>query len=130
MAAVDYVLGAVSDDDVARVEALAELLASQLRAVADGLGLPLLVSQVGPVVFTSISSADRVRDYRDVVDLTDFERWASLRLELLVEGVRLLERGLWYLSTAHDEDDISRTVAKAERAFRRSAELDVCHEDP
>lgn len=122
MAAVDYVLEAVTDDEIAAVERLTESLAGHLRSLAADADLPLLVQQVGPVVFTAFSRADRLRDYRDLVEKTDPEQWAKLRLHLLERGVRVLERGLWYLSLAHTDEDIQRTVAVAEETITRIEE--------
>lgn len=63
-----------------------------------------------------------IRDYRDYVARHDAPRWAHLRRCLLEEGVRAIERGLWFLSLAHTEADIDEALARAERAFRRHAE--------
>jgi glutamate-1-semialdehyde aminotransferase len=56
------------------------------------------------------------------------EAWASdpvpvadLALQLLAEGVHMLERGLLFVSTAHGDDEIEETVAAARRALDRLA---------
>jgi len=125
MAAVDHVLGRVTDDAIAAVEHLAEHLAEQLQTVSKAAGLPLLVQRVGPVIFTAFCHADALRDYRDVVNETYPERWTQVRLDLLERGVRVLERGLWYLSLAHAEEDIQTTAAAAEETFTRMVERAV-----
>ena len=38
---------------------------------------------------------------------------------LLEEGVRAIERGLWFVSLAHGEADIDEALVRAERAFER-----------
>lgn len=63
-----------------------------------------------------------IRDYRDYVKRHDAPRWAHLRRCLLEEGVRAIERGLWFLSLAHTEADIDEALTKAEPAFARHAE--------
>lgn len=122
MAAVDHVLARVTDEDVAAIERLAENLAEQLRVLAGQSDLPLLVQQVGPVIYTAFSRLDRLSDYRDVVEGTDPEQSAQLRLDLLEGGVRMLERGLWYLGLAHTDDDIRTTATVAEKTIRRIEE--------
>jgi glutamate-1-semialdehyde 2,1-aminomutase len=62
-----------------------------------------------------------IRDYRDHVRRHDAPRWAHLRRALLEEGVRAIERGVWFLSVAHREADVDETLARAERAFARHA---------
>jgi glutamate-1-semialdehyde 2,1-aminomutase len=63
-----------------------------------------------------------VRDYRDYVKRHDAPRWAHLRRCLLEEGVRAIERGLWFLSMAHADPDIDEALQRAERAFARHEE--------
>ncbi len=62
-----------------------------------------------------------IHDYRDYVKRHDAPRWAHLRRCLLEEGVRAIERGLWFISLAHTDADIDEALVKAERAFERHA---------
>jgi glutamate-1-semialdehyde 2,1-aminomutase len=62
-----------------------------------------------------------IRDYRDYVRRHDASRWAHLRRCLLEEGVRAIERGLWFLSLAHTERDIAAALERAAPAFARHA---------
>ena len=61
-------------------------------------------------------------DYRDYVQRQDAPRWAHLRRCLLEEGVRAIERGLWFISLAHTQADIDEALEKAGRAFARHSE--------
>ena len=61
-------------------------------------------------------------DYRDYVARNDAPRWGHLRRCLLEEGVRAIERGLWFLTLTHTEADIDETLARADRAFARHAQ--------
>ena len=36
---------------------------------------------------------------------------------MLLEGVRVIERGLWYVSAAHTDDDIAVTLEAADRVL-------------
>jgi glutamate-1-semialdehyde 2,1-aminomutase len=61
------------------------------------------------------------KDHRDYVRRHDAPRWAHLRRCLLEEGVRAIERGLWFISLAHDEHDIEEAIRRIEPAFARHA---------
>jgi glutamate-1-semialdehyde 2,1-aminomutase len=63
-----------------------------------------------------------IRSYRDYVRRHDAARWTHLRRCLLEEGVRAIERGLWFLSLAHREADIREALQRAEIAFARHAQ--------
>ena len=108
------------------LNALGERLMSGLRELARQHATPLLLQGPGLVFHTGIAKPDTsdrpFRDYRDFVLRHDAARWADLRLCLLGEGVRAIERGLWFLSLAHRENDIDETLKRAERAFRRHTE--------
>lgn len=62
-----------------------------------------------------------VLDYRDYVLRHDAARWAHLRRCLLEEGVRAIERGLWFLSLAHTKADIDEALLRADKAYARHA---------
>ena len=62
-----------------------------------------------------------VRNYRDYVQRHDAPRWAHLRRCLLEAGVRAIERGLWFLSLAHREEEVSEALRRAEGAMARHA---------
>jgi glutamate-1-semialdehyde 2,1-aminomutase len=60
-----------------------------------------------------------MRDYRDYSRRHDAPRWAHLRRCLLEEGVRAIERGLWFISMAHTEADIDLALERSEKALAR-----------
>jgi len=107
------------------IVALGATLIHGLRDLADRFGIPLRPQGAGLVFHTAIlkPGADEglIRDYRDYVHRHDAPRWAHLRLCLLEEGVRAIERGLWFISLAHRELDISEALRRAEPAFARHA---------
>lgn len=80
-----------------------------LRAVAAERSVALLVDGPGPMLQTCFTDRPAVRDYRDYA-ATD--RAAALRLhrELLDEGINIVPRGLWFLSAAHTDADVDRTL--------------------
>lgn len=118
LAAVNHMLDRVSDDAIADMEALAAQLETGLRTLATEARIPLLVQRSVGVVHTAVTPLRRFNDYREVVATSDGERWDRIRLGLLDEGIRVVGRGLWYLSLAHTAQDIRETLAAASRAFR------------
>ncbi|MBL9115203.1 MAG: aspartate aminotransferase family protein [Verrucomicrobiaceae bacterium] len=97
-----------------------------LKALADSCSIPLQPQGPGLVFHTAMlkegAATGPIKDYRDYVQRHDAPRWAKLRRCLLEEGVRAIERGLWFVSLAHSEADIDEALVRAERAFARFAE--------
>ena len=96
-----------------------------LLALADQHGVPLRPQGPGLVFHCTMLKPGAVegpvRDYRDYVRRHDSARWAHLRRCLLEEGVRAIERGLWFISFAHTAADIEETLRRVARAFFRHA---------
>ncbi len=105
--------------------ALGQTLMNGLRSLADKHGIPLRPQGPGLVFHTVMLKAGAaegtVQSYRDYVRRHDAPRWAHLRRCLLEEGVRAVERGLWFISLAHREQDIQEALQRAAKAFARHA---------
>ncbi len=116
---------ALGDAHPAASNELGHQLMRGLRALADRHGIPLRPQGPGLAFHSTMLkpgvAEEPVRDYRDYVRRHDAPRWAHLRRCLLDEGVRAIERGLWFISLAHRETDITEALAKAELAFARHA---------
>lgn len=113
-------------DHPRRIQALGRRLMAGLRALADQFGVPLRPQGPGLVFHTIMLkpgvSEGPVTDYRDYVHRHDGARWAHLRRCLLERGIRAIERGLWFVSLAHTEDDLDETLRRAPAAFAAHAE--------
>jgi glutamate-1-semialdehyde 2,1-aminomutase len=81
-------------------------------------GLTTILSEAGvvhrvqgwPAVFNvALGTADPIADYRDSLR-ADRALYRRLALAMLERGVRILERGTWFLSTAHDDALIDETL--------------------
>ncbi|MBO4210135.1 aspartate aminotransferase family protein, partial [Micromonospora echinofusca] len=84
------------------------LMAGLREAFADA-GVPVEI--VGyPAVFQVRFGEVRPRDYRQAL-AADRARYADFAHALLRHGVRVLPRGTWFVSTAHDECHIDATLA-------------------
>jgi glutamate-1-semialdehyde 2,1-aminomutase len=71
------------------------------------------------VMLKSCAAEGPIRNYRDYVQRHDAPRWAHLRRCLLESGVRAIERGLWFLSLAHREQEVAEALSRAEVAMER-----------
>lgn len=72
-----------------------------------------------PLMFHVAFGLDRpARNYRDVA-ASDKRGYAAFALALLQRGVRVLERGAWFISAAHDDAVIDETLEAVRDAVRR-----------
>jgi len=113
------------DEHPATILRLGKRLMEGLRTLGDRYGIPLRPQGPGLVFHTAIlkpgAAEGAIVDYRDYVARHDGPRFAHLRRTLLEEGVRAIERGLWFLGLAHTEADIDETLRRADTAFARHA---------
>jgi glutamate-1-semialdehyde 2,1-aminomutase len=119
LAAAKVALDLLSNDDGAvygllrrRGEALRYGLESMLRDA----GCPAVTNGEGAVFHISFAGRPP-RTYADTLD-ADNALYSDFALALLDEGVLVLPDGRWYLSTAHTDDDIQRTLEAARRTLQ------------
>jgi glutamate-1-semialdehyde 2,1-aminomutase len=109
----------------AGIQSLGRRLMDGLAALAARHAVPLRPQGPGLAFHTVMprpgAAEGPIRDYRDYVRRHDAPRWAHLRRCLLEEGVRAIERGLWFVSLAHREADVDEALRRAEAAFARHA---------
>jgi len=98
-----------------RLHVLGERLASGLRLAAP----VLTVRQVGPILNTAIGEPATVRNVRDRAS-ADGAAHARFVEALLHHGVHTTPRGLWYLSTAHGDEEVDLAIAAARAAIEES----------
>jgi glutamate-1-semialdehyde 2,1-aminomutase len=80
-----------------------------LKAQADVHGINLLVQGLGPVIHTGFTDMEEVSDFRDV------QQYDKVKLKQFIAGlhdagVRVIGRGLWYISAAHTDEDIDHAL--------------------
>ncbi len=100
-----------------RLYELGGRLRDGIAAIAGELGLVLKVTGPGPVFhagFLRPPALDPIRvtvqNYRKVVAVYDTEQYAAFVRGMATRGVRLIGRGIWYVSTAHTDADIQQTL--------------------
>jgi glutamate-1-semialdehyde 2,1-aminomutase len=103
--------GRVYEDLFRRGERLRNGIATMLRDH----GHAVCVAGEGPVFHISFSDI-QPHNYRDLLT-ADKAKYSDFLLALLDEGVLPLSDGRWYLSTAHSDADIERTLAAITRTL-------------
>jgi glutamate-1-semialdehyde 2,1-aminomutase len=96
-------------------------LGTQLMAGLSDIGrrlqIPLHVQGLPCAFHVSFNEKPPIRDYRDWAANCDKERYNAFTLAMLTSGIRLIGRGLWYVSAAHTEDQIAQTLEAAEKSL-------------
>jgi glutamate-1-semialdehyde 2,1-aminomutase len=72
-------------------------------------GVPAVVAGFPQIFHVGFGLAAMPRNYRDVMQI-DRARYVKLTTALLAKGVRVLERGAWFISSAHDDEVIGETT--------------------
>jgi glutamate-1-semialdehyde 2,1-aminomutase len=83
-----------------------------LKEAASATGQNLLVQGAGPMFNTAFTDLKSVKDYRDTLSL-DRTKLRKFISGMQDSSVRIIGRGLWYISTAHTEADIDEAIKKA-----------------
>ena len=89
-----------------------------LRKAAADTQQNLLVQGLGPMLHTGFTSLEKVKDYRDTFSY-DRAKLREFIFGMQEQGVRVIGRGLWYISTAHDEDDIDQAIQTAHEVLQK-----------
>lgn len=121
---LDQVIAA-GDTHPAHITELGEQLMAGLSQLAAPHDIPLRPQGTGLVFHATMlkpgAPEGTITNYRDYALRQDAPRWAHLRRCLLEEGVRAIERGLWFISLAHTRADIDEALQRAAKAFARHA---------
>jgi glutamate-1-semialdehyde 2,1-aminomutase len=88
-----------------------------IRDIAGRLNAPVLVQGVPSAFHVAFTRLPAITNQRDYLEQCDREAYSRLAMGLLQRGVRVLERGLWYVSTAHSPDQVAATLQAFEDAL-------------
>jgi glutamate-1-semialdehyde 2,1-aminomutase len=121
VAALEY-LRANDGAALAHAHAMGEKLQAGLRAAAEDAGLNMDVRGVGSVFSTSFlpKDASPVIDFRSSLQ-TDAALLDRFWRNLHHRGVQITAFGIWFLSTAHTEEDIEKTIAAVRKSLKLHA---------
>ena len=96
-------------DTYDRIFRLGKKLMEGLRAAALTTGQNLFVQGTGSMFNTSFTSLPDIRNYRDTLQ-TDKAKLKRFIAGLHDRGIRVIGRGLWYISAVHTDEDIEQAI--------------------
>lgn len=121
MAASAAAIAELEKDDGAiyrHLEQVGTTLMTEIRAISQRLGVPLHVQGLPTAFHLSFTELPAIRDYRDYAQSCDKERYSRFCIAMLKRGVRLIERGVWYISAAHTEAHLAQTLSAVAKALQ------------
>ena len=100
-----------------RMFRLGKKLMEGLKQAASESGHSLLVEGPGPMFAISFTEIKKTNDYRDtlVADKAKLGRFISGMHD---EGVRVIGRGLWYISAVHTDEEIELAIGMADKVLK------------
>jgi len=118
MAALVATLDALASGEVhARIEARGRRLMDGIAGILRDHQIPSTVQGYPGIFHVALGSSEPIGGYRDSLgrDKAGYVRLAAAMVE---RGVRPLERGAWFLSDAHDDAVVDRTLEIVQDAVR------------
>lgn len=109
--------GAVYD----KMRELSAKLTAGMEEAAKEAGIPLVINSAGTVFHTMIIDTDEKVETFAQFQKRDQQKFEKLAELLLIEGVMVRPSGLWYISTAHTEEDIEFTISAFKKAVEQLA---------
>lgn len=105
-----------ADQPYERLFQYGQKLRSGLQQAAAKTDQNLLVQGLGPMVHAGFTDITQARDYRDTLSY-DKAKLGKFIAGMHDRGIRIIGRGLWYISTAHTEDDMDHAIQTAEEVL-------------
>ena len=107
-----------SEDVYERIFKLGLTLMEGLREIGKQNNSNLLVQGLGPMLHAGFTDLPAVYDFRDVLtyDKVKLNRFIAGMHD---NGIRIIGRGLWYISAAHTAEDIHTALDISSKVFKR-----------
>lgn len=99
-----------------RMFKLGKALIKGIQESAAETGHKLLVQGPGPMFNISFTDAEKITDYRGTLTC-DKAKLGKFIAEMHNEGVRIIGRGLWYISAVHTQEDIDHAIMKVRKVL-------------
>ena len=101
------------------LERMTSYLIEEISKSAEENGIPLSINQATGM-FTLFFTEGPVRDYR-TAKTSDTKRFAQFFIEMMEQGIYLppSQFEAWFLSLAHTQKDLDRTIEACDSAFKR-----------
>ena len=95
-----------------------------LERVSKETGQNLLVQGLGPMFHTGFSDLRNIKEFRDL------RHYEQLKSKIFVQGlqqrgVRVIGRGLWYISSVHTEEHIDHAILMAKDTLQELKLMDL-----
>lgn len=100
-----------------RMFKLGQKLIKGLKEAASETQQNLVVQGPGPMVNTAFSPLSEIVDYRDTLTF-DKPKMRQFISAMHDRGIRIIGRGLWYISAAHTDGDIDLAVKTAKEVLK------------
>jgi len=94
-----------------------DLLIKGLEESAKKKNIDILIQGLGSVFYLSFTKLDSIKNYRDHANNVDQEKYKEFSKLMLLNGVRLSQNGRWHMSSAHDINDIEKTIRASDTSF-------------
>lgn len=104
------------DQPYERMFRLGKKLMNGLSSIAKKHGHTLLVQGAGPMFNTGFSTLEHVKDFRDTLQY-DKAKLGRFVAAMHDKGIRIIGRGLWYISAVHTDEDVNYALEIAEQVF-------------
>ena len=108
-----------------KVENTGQSLMEGIRSLAANMEIPIAVQGYGSVFYvgfplggTMVSTEQPIHDYRSSLRM-DQELYSEFVSAMVDNGVRIIPRGNWFLSSAHEPADVETTLAAVKHAFQQ-----------
>ena len=107
-----------SENVLERISRLGRQLMDGLSEIGRKHGSNLLVQGLGPMFHTGFTDLPAVYDFRDVLAY-DKVKLGKFVAGMHDNGIRIIGRGLWYISAAHTEKDIDTALNISAAVLKR-----------
>lgn len=98
------------------MESVAGQVVAGLRGLLRKHNISGIINHIGPVFHFMFTNEEKV-DHFDSFNKRDSAKYARFAELMLGEGILLRPNGLWYVSTAHGDEEVAGTLAAADRAL-------------
>lgn len=116
-AAVAATLTSLAEDPpYERVEAHGNALMTGIRDLAGAHDLPLRVQGLGMAFHVSFGQPEPIHDLQQLLGL-DLARYVELARTLVEHGVWVTGRGIWYVSAAHSDKELTAALERVDAAM-------------
>jgi len=99
-----------------RIFYLGNKLIKGLQTINEKYKQNMLVQGVGPMLHTGFTHLQKVSNFRDVLTY-DKAKLGKFIAAMHDEGIRIIGRGLWYISAIHTEAEIDKALEVVDKVF-------------